>query len=74
MGTDEPERKPPEMSPYVFPALLVAFGLWCFYDGWLTNDPEMLEHALFNKVVSGILIPWGIIDFLNIRRKYNKKK
>ena len=59
---------PPAISPYVFPTLLAIFGLWCSYDGWLTSNPEMQEHQLFNKIVGGILLPWSIIDFIRTRR------
>lgn len=59
---------PPAMSPYIFTALLAFFGLWCFYDGWLTSDPEMQKHALFNQVLSIILLPWSVYDFFKIRK------
>jgi len=64
--------KPPEINPYVFPFLLAAFGLWCFYDGCLTSDPDMQKHSLFNQVVSAILLPWAVYDFLKVR-KYERK-
>jgi len=70
--TEKKPPKPPEISPYVFPALLAGFGLWCFYDGWLTTNVEMLEHQLFNRVVAGILLPWAVYDFLKVR-KYERK-
>ncbi len=60
---------PPQISPYLFPVVLAAFGLWCFYDGWLTTDPEMQQYALFNQIASAILIPWAIIDFLRTRKR-----
>lgn len=72
MASVKSKRKPPEMNPYIFPALLIFFGLWCFYDGWLTTDPEMIEHSLFNKVVSGVLLPWGVIDFFQVRKHFSK--
>ena len=56
----------PEISPYVFTALLTAFGLWCFYDGWLTVDPSMQEHYLINRIVSAVLLPWAGIDFWRV--------
>ncbi len=76
-ATEKPQEgkkppKPPEISPYVFPVLLAGFGLWCFYDGWLTTNVEMLEHQLFNRVVSGILLPWAGYDFLKVR-KYERR-
>ncbi|MGM0644765.1 MAG: hypothetical protein ACQETC_13410 [Thermodesulfobacteriota bacterium] len=63
---------PPAMNPYVFTVLLILFGLWCFYDGWLTNDPEMLEHTLFNRVLSIVLLSWGIYDFYKVRKNRAK--
>ena len=61
------------MNPYVFTVLLLGLGLWCFYDGFLTTDPEMLEHAMFNKVLSGVLLPWAVWDFFKVRRHYKTK-
>ncbi len=73
---EEEKEKPrvPQMSPYVFTVLLVGFGLWCFWDGWLTSDPEMLKHATFNKILSSILLPWGIWDFFKIRKRQQNIK
>jgi len=70
----EIEKKPPEISPYVFPVLLAAFGLWCFFDGWLTADPEMQKHTLFNRIASGIMLPWAAYDFLKVRKHERKNK
>jgi len=64
--------QPPEIGPFVFPALLAIFGLWCFYDGWLTSDPEMKTHLLLNRIGSIILLPWAAIDFIRTW-KINKK-
>ena len=60
---------PPQISPYVFPILLLAFGLWCGYDGWLTTDAKMLEHQTFNRVASGVLLLWGAIDFFRTHKR-----
>lgn len=65
---------PPAMNPYVFTVLLIAFGLWCFWDGFLTSDPEMAEHATFNKVMSVALLSWGAYDFFKIRKRQKNKK
>jgi hypothetical protein len=72
--TSEKKNKPPEISPYVFPALLAGFGLWCFYDGWLTSNIEMQEHALFNQVLSVVLLPWAGIDFFKVRKSERNHK
>jgi len=68
---DKEKIAPPEIGPYVFPTLLLIFGLWCFYDGWLTSDPAMKDHLLLNRIGSIILLPWAIIDFIRTR-KINK--
>ncbi len=73
----EEEKKklqPPQLSPYVFTVLLFGFGLWCFWDGWMTTDPEMLEYATFNRVLSVILLSWGIWDFCKIRKRHRNTK
>lgn len=65
---------PPQMSPYIFTILLLGFGLWCFWDGWITKDPEMLRHANFNRVLSVILLSWGIYDLFKLLIKKKNKK
>ena len=62
------------MNPYIFTVLLAFFGLWCFYDGWLTSDPDMQKHALFNQVLSIILLPWSVYDFFKIRKSRQIKE
>jgi hypothetical protein len=47
----------PLYHPLFLPILLVAFSLWFGYDGFLTSDPEMLEHQTFNRVMFFILLP-----------------
>ena len=63
------EQKPPQVSPYLFPFGLLCFGLWFFYDGWITTDPDMLEHLMFNRVGSVILLGWAAIDFVRTRKR-----
>lgn len=65
---------PPEMSPYLFPLILALMGVWCFYDGWISSSPDMQEHFMFNRVASGILLPWALIDFIRTRRLENAEK
>lgn len=64
----EKHTPPPEISPFLFPVILAVMGAWCFYDGWLTANPAMQEHALFNRIASGILLPWALLDFIRTRR------
>jgi len=72
--TKKQDSGPPsiKMNPYIFTLLLFFFGAWCFYDGWLTTDPEMQEHQLFNRVLSFVLLPWSIYDFFKVKKAYKK--
>jgi len=66
------QKKPPalpQINPYVFPVLLAGFGLWCLYDGWFTTNPKMLEHQLFNRIASGVLLTWSVFDFIRTRKR-----
>ena len=66
--TEQKQPPPPRISPYVFPILLAGFGLWCFYDGWISSDLDMQKHLLFNRIASGVLLPWAGLDFVRTRR------
>ena len=68
------EKKSSEISPWIFPVLLTAFGLWCLYDGWLTSNPKMQDYQLFNRIASGVLLPWAAYDFLKVRKHERKNK
>jgi hypothetical protein len=65
---------PPQVSPYLFPIGLFCFGLWFFYDGWISTDPDMQEHLMFNRVGSAILLPWAVIDFFRTHKSEKEYK
>lgn len=67
MSKEHPSS-PPQISPYVFPILLAGMGLWCLYDGWISSDPAMQEHLLFNRIGSVVLLLWAVIDFYRTRK------
>jgi hypothetical protein len=71
---EKQQPAPPEIGPYFFPVILAIMGVWCFYDGWLTSNPDMQEYLLFNRIVSGILLPWALLDFLRTRRFVAQEK
>lgn len=58
------DSKPPQINPFIFPFGLLCFGLWFFYDGWISTDPEMQKHLMFNRVGSVILLGWSVYDFI----------
>lgn len=62
-------NSPPEISPYVVSVLLAGFGLWCFYDGWISSAPEMQEHLTFNRIASAVLLPAAAWDFWRVRKR-----
>ncbi|MCG8615421.1 MAG: hypothetical protein MI802_04345, partial [Desulfobacterales bacterium] len=70
---DENKEQPPEramMHPYVFTFLLTAFGAWCFWDGWIAENPDMEDYAvMMNRVASLILLPWAAWDFIKVGKK-----
>ena len=76
MPDEKPDNEKPssEISPWIFPVLLTAFGLWCLYDGWLTSNPKMQDYRLFNRIASGVLLPWAAYDFLKVRKFTRKNK
>jgi hypothetical protein len=52
---DEEQPPTPFDHPLFLPVLLLAGMIWFGYDGWLNQDPEMLEHQTFNRVGFGVL-------------------
>lgn len=47
--------------PLFLPVLLIAGAIWFGYDGWLTADPDMVEHQTFNRwgfAVLALLASW----------------
>ena len=70
-----PDRRGPPPNPIhhplFLPVLLVAFTLWFGYDAFLTTDPAMHEHQMFNRIMYLVMqpicfrvIPRGITEFL----------
>ena len=54
-GIEEEGPPTPFDHPLFLPVLLFAGMLWFGYDGFLTSDPDMLEHRSFNRVGFAIL-------------------
>ena len=56
-----PERRGPPPNPIYhplfLPILLIGGSLWFGYDGFLTTDPDMLNHQTFNRIMFAIMLP-----------------
>ena len=59
-GADEEEGSSPFDHPAFLPVLLWGLAVWFGYDGWINQDPKMLEHVAFNRWGFGILVALGI--------------
>jgi hypothetical protein len=55
----EEEGGSPFDHPAFLPVLLFALAVWFGYDGWINQDPDMLEHSMFNRVGFGVLVVAG---------------
>lgn len=56
---DDDDASSPFDHPAFLPVLLWGLSLWFGYDGWINQDPDMLEHATFNRVGFGVLVVLG---------------
>ena len=57
---DEEEAASPFDHPAFLPVLLWGLAVWFGYDGWINQDPDMLEHLTFNRWGFGVLVVLGI--------------
>jgi len=57
MDEDDDPVTTPFDHPLFLPVLLLGLSCWFGWDGFLTSDPEMLEHSTFNRVGFAILFP-----------------
>ena len=83
-GETRERRGPPPnplYHPLFLPVLLVAFSLWFFWDGFITSDPEMQKHQLFNRISFGVtallclrVVPRGLREFKEDREAAAKQQ
>jgi hypothetical protein len=57
---DEDDASSPFDHPAFLPVLLWGLAVWFGYDGWINQDPDMLEHVAFNRWGFGILVVLGL--------------
>ena len=53
---DDDDAGSPFDHPAFLPVLLWALSIWFGYDGWLNDDPEMVEHLSFNRYGFAVLV------------------
>jgi hypothetical protein len=54
------ETSSPFDHPAFLPVLLWGLAAWFGYDGWINQDPEMLEHLAFNRWGFAVLVVLGL--------------
>jgi hypothetical protein len=59
-GAEDDEASSPFDHPAFLPVLLWGLAVWFGYDGWINQDPGMLEHVTFNRWGFGILVVLGV--------------
>ncbi len=57
---DDEDAGSPFDHPAFLPVLLWALAIWFGYDGWINQDPDMLEHLAFNRWGFGVLVVLGL--------------
>lgn len=57
---DDDEASSPFDHPAFLPVLLWGLAAWFGYDGWINQDPDMLEHRTFNQVGFAVLVVLGL--------------
>ena len=53
---DDDEVESPFDHPAFLPVILWGLSVWFGYDGWINQDPDMLEHVTFNRYGFGLLV------------------
>jgi hypothetical protein len=71
---DEQDASSPFDHPAFLPVLLWGLALWFGYDGWINQDPEMLEHVAFNRWGFGILVVLGLYFTIQSVREMRAQK
>jgi hypothetical protein len=57
---NDEDASSPFDHPAFLPVLLWGLAVWFGYDGWINQDPEMLEHVSFNRWGFAILVVLGL--------------
>jgi hypothetical protein len=71
---DEDDAASPFDHPAFLPVLLWGLAVWFGYDGWVNQDPDMLEHVAFNRWGFGILVVLGLYFTIQSLRDVRARK
>lgn len=68
----EEQAPTPFDHPLFLPVLLSGLTLWFGYDGWINQDPDMLEHLTFNRVGAAVLFVGAIYTGIGGYREWKE--
>ena len=68
------EASSPFDHPAFLPVLLWGLAAWFGYDGWINQDPEMLEHKAFNRWGFAVLVVLGLYFTIQSIRQARARK
>jgi hypothetical protein len=71
---EDDEASSPFDHPAFLPVLLWGLAVWFGYDGWINQDPDMLEHVAFNRWGFGILVALGLYFTIQTLRDTRARK
>ena len=70
----EEQAPTPFDHPLFLPVLLAGLTLWFGYDGWINQDPDMLEHLTFNRVGAVVLFAGAVYTGIGGYREWKEDR
>ena len=71
---DDEDASSPFDHPAFLPVLLWGLAVWFGYDGWINQNPDMLEHVTFNRWGFGVLVVLGLYFTIQSIRETRARK
>ena len=68
----EEQAPTPFDHPLFLPVLLSGLTLWFGYDGWINQDPDMLEHLTFNRIGAAALFAGAVYTGIGGYREWKE--
>jgi len=70
---DEEVASTPFDNPWFLPIMFVGFTFWFGYDGWINQDPDMLEHVQFNRWGTLVLVLLAVYTGWKARKETRRE-